>query len=299
MEVKYYLDYVASESEKLIITVAPAGGMHGKEVNPNLPLSAKEFGDAAYDCYNAGASVIHIHPRDKEGKSTSSLEAHMDYIDAVRNRCNAITQVGNGIGIKDFDKNVTGRSSFYTLEERMNLVNLNPPPDMLTINGGTFQPHGIIIMENSPQFNTEFVKRAKGKGIKGIECEIYDLSHIHNVLDLRENGILTDPIHYDFVFGMGGGMPPSPEYLIYCIRVVPQPCTWQAACVGKFQTYVMTVAMALGGNVRVGFEDNVHYTKGELAKTNAQMVERMVRIARELGREVATPDEAREILKLV
>jgi 3-keto-5-aminohexanoate cleavage enzyme len=296
MDIRYIYDEV--EPKKLIITVAPAGGMHGQEVNPNVPMSAKEFGDASYEAYNAGASIIHIHPRDKEGKTTESLEAHMEYVEAVRSRCNVITQVGNGIGIKDFDKEHPGKSSYYTLEERMNLVNLSPPPEMLTINGGTFQPHGIIIMENSPEFNEEFVRRALENGVKGIETEIYDLSHIHNTLDLREKKVLPDPIHWDFVFGMGQGMPPRPEYLFYCLRAVPEPCSWQAACVGKHQTNIMTLAILLGGNVRVGFEDHVFYSKGELAKSNAQVVERIVRIAKDLGREIATPDEAREIMHL-
>lgn len=297
MEIAYFnnLPY----DGKVVITVAPAGGMHGKEANPNLPTTSKDFADETYKCFNAGASIVHIHPRDKEGKSTASLEAHMEYIDDIRARCNIITQVGNGIGIKEFDKHNPGKSTFYTLEERMNLVNLGPPPpDMLTINGGTFEPHGIILMENSPEFNTAFCKNAFKNGVKGIECEIYDLSHIHNTLDLRDKGILPDPIHWDFVFGMGQGMPPKPEYLLYCLRAIPEGGTWQAACVGRCQTAVMTLALSLGGNVRVGFEDNVHISKDKLADNNVQFVDRMVRIAKDLGREIASPEEARKMLHL-
>lgn len=292
MEVQY-LNYLSMK--KLIITVAPVEGMHDKEGNPNHPITPDEIATATYDCYNAGASVIHIHVRDKEGQATADLNVYKEVLTKIKQKCNIITQVGNGIGIRNFGSKIPYQ---FGPEERLNLLNIEPKPDMFAINGGTFGPWGIVIFENSPEFNKRFLKGGAGKGVKDIECEIYDLSHIHSILDLKEGGYLQEPLHFSFVQGMGGGMPATPENLLYFVRSIPEGSTWQVSAISRFQIPVITMAMSIGGNIRVGFEDNPYYSRGVLAKSNAETVEKVVRLAKELGREIATVEEAREILNL-
>ena len=290
------IDYGA-ETKKLVITVAITGGMQGKEVNPNLPMTPDEQAQASYECYNAGASIIHLHVRDKDGQSTDDLNVYSEVISKIRAKCPIIIQVGNGIGIRNFaDK----RDPYqFNMQERMNLINIDPKPDMFTINAGTIDTWNIVYLENPIPFNEEFCRRAKERGVPDIEAEIYNLGQLGNILHLRDHGFLSEPLHMNFVHGMAGGsMPPTPESLLHFVRAVPEGTQWQTMAIGRFQIPMITMAMAMGGNVRIGFEDNVYYGKGELAKSNAQMVERVVRIAKEVGREVATAEEARKIMKL-
>jgi 3-keto-5-aminohexanoate cleavage enzyme len=290
------IDYGA-ETKKLIITVACTGGMQGKEVNPNFPISPDEQAQTAYDCYNAGASILHLHVRDKDGQSTADLNVYSEAISKIRAKCPIIIQVGNGIGIRDF----ADRKNPYqfNMEERLTLVNIVPKPDMFTINAGTIDTWNIVYFENPIPFNEEFCRKAKEKGVVDIEAEIYNLGQLGNILHLRDHGFLSEPLHMNFVHGMAGGaMPPTPESLLSFVRAVPEGTCWQTMAIGRFQIPMITLAIAMGGGVRIGFEDNVYYGKGELAKSNAQMVERVVRLAKEVGREVATAEEARQILKL-
>ena len=290
------IDY-GPETKKLVITVACTGGMQGKEANPNMPVTPDEQAQTAYDCYNAGASILHLHVRDKTGQATGDLNIYSEVLSKIKAKCNIITQVGNGIGIRDF----TDRKKPYQfgLEERINLVNIKPKPDMFTINAGTIDTWNIIYFENPIHFNKEFVRRAKENGVEDIECEIYNLGQIPNILHLRDTGFLNEPLHVNFVHGMEGGAHPStPESLLYFVRAIPEGTIWQTMAIGRYQIPMITAAMVMGGNVRIGFEDNIYYSKGVLAKSNAQVVERVVRLARELGREVASAEEARKILKL-
>ena len=290
------IDYGA-ETKKLIITVACTGGMQGKEVNPNMPISPDEQAQTAYDCYNAGASILHLHVRDKDGQATADLNVYSEVLTKIKARCPIITQVGNGIGIRDF----ADRKNPYqfNMEERLTLVNIRPKPDMFTINAGTIDTWNIVYFENPIPFNEKFCRLAKENGVPDIEAEIYNLGQLANILHLRDNGFLSEPLHINFVHGMAGGsMPPTPESLLHFVRAIPEGTWWQTMAIGRHQIPMITLAIAMGGNVRIGFEDNVYYGKGELAKSNAQMVERVVRLAKEVGREVATAEEARKMLNI-
>ena len=289
------IDY-GTDTKKLIITVACTGGMQGKEVNPNIPLSPDEQAQTALDCYNAGASIIHLHVRDREGQATADINIYGEVVSKIRAKCKIITQVGNGIGIKNFMKEDPYQ---FGLKERINLVNIVPTPDMFTINAGTIDTWNIVYFENPIQFNKDFLQKAKERGVVDIECEVYNLAQVPNVFHLRDTGYLREPLHINFVHGLeGGAMPPTPESLLSFIRSMPEGTSWQTMAIGRFQIPMITLAIAMGGNVRIGFEDNVYYSKGVLAKSNAQMVEKVIRIAKELGREVATAEEARKILNL-
>jgi 3-keto-5-aminohexanoate cleavage enzyme len=284
---------------KVIITVATTGGLHGREANPSLPEQPKDIIRNFRECYDAGASVAHIHVRDKRGVTTSDLSVYSEVVDGIMSNCPAmITQVGNGIGLAYEDRTKEGQP--FTLKERMRLLEIRPAPDQLTLNLGTFHfehKNSEFLFPNSKRWNAEFVKGCHARNIDN-ELEVYDLSHIQNALDLVERGALRPPLHFSFVMGIKGGIPASPANLLAMLDAIPEGSTWQIVSIGKYQLPLSTMALALGGNIRVGMEDNVYFTHGVLAASNAQLVERAVRIARELGREIAKPEEAREMLHL-
>ena len=283
---------------KVIITIATTGGLHGKEANPALPEQPDEIIQDFHDCYNAGASVAHMHVRDRRGRTSSVLSIYSEVVDGVMSRCpGMITQVGNGIGIW-FDDDGIGQP--FPMMERMALLDISPPPDMLTVNAGTFHfdyKGQEWLFDNSKKWNSEFIQGCNDRGIAN-ELEVYDLSHIANMLELAEKGVLKTSMHFSFVMGIRGGIPPTPANLLAMLDAIPEGTSWQIVSIGKHQLPLSTMAVAMGGDIRVGMEDNVYYGHGVLAKSNAQLVERAVRIVRELGREVATPEEAREMLHM-
>jgi 3-keto-5-aminohexanoate cleavage enzyme len=284
---------------KVIITVAPTGGLHGKEANAALPEQPQEIVQNFRDCFNAGAAVAHIHVRDKRGVTTSELSVYGEVLEGIMSRCpGMITQVGNGIGLRYEDRNREGEP--FSLEERMRLLQVRPTPDQLTLNLGTFHfehKNSEFLFPNSKRWNAEFVRGCRDRNIDN-ELEVYDLSHIQNALDLVERGALRPPLHFSFVMGIRGGIPATPANLMAMLDAIPEGSTWQIVSIGKYQLPLSTMALAMGGNIRVGMEDNVYYSHGVLAVSNAQLVERAVRIVRELGREVATPEEARAMMHL-
>lgn len=283
---------------KVVITIATTGGLHGKEANPALPEQPDEIVRDFHDCYEAGASVAHMHVRGPDGRTSSDLNIYSEVIDGVMARCpGMITQVGNGIGIW-FDE--AGRGQPFPQEERFALLDIAPQPDMLTVNAGTFHfdhKGQEWLFSNSKAWNAEFIEGCKYRGIAN-EIEVYDLSHIAHALELAERGVLEGPLHFSFVMGIRGGIPATPANLLAMLDAIPEGSSWQIVSIGKYQLPLSTMAVALGGNIRVGMEDNVYYSHGVLAESNAQLVERAVRIVRELGREVASPEEAREMLHM-
>ena len=208
-----------------------------------------------------------------------------------------IRQIGNGIGVRRHEDRSVG---FATLEERFNLVdNIDPTPEMSTINAGTFgfkSALGEVTFLHPLSFNVEYLARCRDKGIMGIEIEVYDVSHIANAMALVEEGALTPPLHFSIVLGIGGGAPATPENLVHLVNQLPEGSTWQVVAVGRYHLPTVMMAMTMGGNVRTGLEDTVYYRRGELAESNAQLVERVARLACEIGREPATVEEARATL---
>lgn len=288
-----------SNPGKVVITVATTGGLHGSEANPALPEQPKDIVQNFQDCFNAGATVAHMHVRDKNGVTTSDIDVYSEVIDGVMTRCpGMITQVGNGIGLRYRNPKEEGEG--FTLEERMNLLNIQPQPDQLTLNLGTFHfehKNTEFLFSNSKKWNAEFLDGCNARGIRN-ELEVYDLSHIQNAIDLVERGVLKPPLHFSFVLGIKGAIPPTPANLLAMLDALPEGSSWQVVSIGKFQLPLSTMALALGGNIRVGMEDNVYYSHGVLAVSNVQLVERAVRLCEELGREIATPEEARELMHL-
>jgi 3-keto-5-aminohexanoate cleavage enzyme len=296
-------------NNKLIITCAITGGIHGKWANPSLPITAEEQAQDTLECYEAGASIVHIHVRGDDGQNTPDLKYYNKTIKLIGEKCPIIRQIGNGIGARVVTSHTitkTGRKQVHsdivqpTLEERLNLLNINPPPEMHTINAGTFEfrtPYGGAVFNNPMDFNKKYISKCKKKGF-GLEIEVYDSSHIANIMELVEQGILNPPLHFSIVLGIKGGAPASIESLLHMVHQIPEGSTWQVVTVGKFNLRTTLVAMCMGANVRTGLEDTIYYQKGEPVQNNAQLVKRMVRLAKEIGREPATVDEAKQILGL-
>ncbi len=268
--------------EKLIITAALTGAEVTKDIQPALPETPDEIADAAYECYKAGASIVHIHARDAEGNPTQSYDVYKEIKEKIEAKCNVIVQPS------------TGGATWHTPEERLQPVELKP--EMATLSCGTCN-FGNEVFMNSGEYIEKFAKRMQELGVKP-EIEVFERGMIENAKLLIKKGLLDSPAHFDFVLGVPGASPGHPEDLMYMRSCLPADATWTVAGIGRFETPLATMGILLGGHVRVGFEDNVYYSKGVLADSNAQLVERVVRLSKELGREVATPDEARKILNL-
>ena len=268
--------------KKLIITAALTGAEVTKNQQPNLPVTPDEIAQAAYECYLAGASIVHVHARDEEGNPTQSYEVYRQIKEKIEAKCNIIVQPS------------TGGATWHTPEERLQPVELSP--EMATLSAGTVN-FGPDVFMNSQEYMEKFAKRMLELGVKP-EIEVFERGMINNALALVKKGLVKEPLHFDFVLGVPGACPGEVDDLMYMVKSIPANSTWTVAGIGRYETPLAVMAIIMGGNVRVGFEDNVYYSKGVLAESNAQLVERIARISKELGREIATPDEAREILGL-
>ena len=265
--------------EKLIITAALVGAEVTRQQTPHIPLSPAEIAQAAYECYQAGASIVHIHARDKDGNPTQDIEVFREIISLIKEKCDIIVQIS------------TGGAVTATVDERIAPISLKP--EMATLTTGTVN-FGNDVFFNSAGYVEKIGRAIKEHGARP-EIEVFDVGMIQNALNLVKRGIVREPLHFDFVMGVPGAIPGTPKNLLHLVESIPEGSTWTVAGIGRAELPLAVMSILMGGHVRVGFEDNIFYSKGVLAESNAQLVERVVRIAGELGREVATPDEAREI----
>lgn len=270
---------------KVIITAALTGAMTPKDINPYIPLTPEEIAKDAYDCWKAGASVVHLHMRDDEGLGTMDKEKFKKTVELIKE-------------YKDCDVVInctTSGDSRAGDEERMAHLKY-VKPEMASYDAGSFNwmPGGVF--ENSPKFLNELGILMGELDIKP-EFEIFDSGMMGIVNYYKNKGILKAPLHYQFVLGVLGGMEATVENLLYLKNKLPENSTWSAFGIGKDHLKILYATLVLGGHVRVGLEDNVYYTKGVPA-TNVKLVERAKRLIEEFGKEVATPREAREILGL-
>jgi 3-keto-5-aminohexanoate cleavage enzyme len=268
--------------QPVIITAALVGAEVTKEQQPHLPITPQQIIEAAVACSAAGASIIHIHVRDADGNATQDAALFQQVVEGIRARCDVITQVS------------TGGAVWMSAAERLQSIECRP--DMATLTTGTVN-FGEGVFMNNRQLVETFARRLREYGIVP-EIEVFDVGMIDEALHLRSMGLITDPLHFDFVMGVPGGIGADPAHLVHMVRSLPAGSTWSVAGMGRHQLTLGIMALAMGGNVRVGFEDNIYYRKGQLAQSNAELVARIVRIAHELERPVATPGQAREILQL-
>ncbi len=267
--------------DPLIITVAPVGAEVMPEQTPHLPVTPAQLGETARACRAAGASIVHVHCRNDDGTNTHAVERFRQAYDAIRAASDLIVQFS------------TGGAIGMTPHQRAGPLALRP--EMATLTCGTVN-FGDDIFENSFPIMRGIAAAMRANDV-AVELEIFDLGHLSNAKLLAKEGAIELPAHVDFVLGVPGGLEASVEHLVDCVRALPAGCTWSVAGIGRMQLPLAMVAIAMGGHVRVGLEDNLYYEKGRLAR-NDELVARVARIAAELGRPVATPDEARRILKL-
>ena len=270
--------------DKLIITACICGAEVTKEHNPAVPYTVEEIANEAYGAYKAGASIIHLHVRYDDGTPTQDVERFRECFEAIRAKCpDVIIQPSTGGAV--------GMSN----DERLQPITLMP--EMATLDCGTCNFGGDDIFVNTENMIKDFGEKMIARGIKP-EVEVFDKGMIDMANRLCKKGYIKAPMHFDFVMGVNGGISGEPRDLIFMKESIQQGSTWTVAGVGRYEFPMAVMGILMGGHVRVGFEDNVYLSKGVLAKSNAELVEKVVRLAKEFGREIATPDEAREILGL-
>jgi 3-keto-5-aminohexanoate cleavage enzyme len=284
--------------KKLIVTVAPTSNFHGKEANPALPFTPQEVADAVFECWNEGAAIVHIHGREEKGLPTNDPGFFQEVDKLIREKgCDIIIQHSMApanpvlLGKKEGDVN-----------DGMRTTTTTPPPEMASLE---VAPSNIIM--DGKVYNMLWdrlwaegaAKYLKEKGIKP-EVEIYNNSDMDDLEYLIEKGVLTKPYYVSFVLGMhrvnNQASRYSPRHLMHLVDLLPPESLFSVLGIGAIEYDATTLSILMGGNVRVGFEDNIYIEKGKLAKNNAESVAKMIRIARELGREIATPGEVREML---
>jgi len=270
--------------EKLIITVAGVGAETTRADQPGLPMSAAEIGADAAQCAAAGASMYHLHVRDAAGNPTQDKATFAAAMAAIRERTDIIIQTS------------TGGAMGMTADQRLQPLELDPEMASLTTGTGNF---GDEVFFNDTALIEEFYTRMQARGVRP-EFEIFEHGQIDNALRLiKKFGPAGPLVHWDFVLGVPGTMTGEPRNLAFLVDSIDKAgATWTCTGIGRWHMPVTMAALAMGGNVRLGFEDNIFYTKGVKAENNAQLVSRVARLAAEWGRECATPDEARQILRL-
>jgi len=271
--------------EKLIITAAICGAEVTKEHNPAVPYTVEEIGQEALAAYKAGASIIHLHVREDNGMPTQCKERFSECIKEILRLCpDVIIQPSTGGAV--------GMSN----EERMQPLELKP--EMATLDCGTVNFGGDEIFINTENMIKEFGTRMINYGVKP-EVEVFDKGMIDTAIRLCKQGFIKPPMHFNFVMGVNGGIAATARDFTYLVDSIPQDSTFTVSGIGRHEFPMAVLAIVTGGHVRVGFEDNVYLEKGVLAKSNGELVEKVVRLAKELGREIATPEEARKILGLL
>lgn len=274
--------------EKLIITAAICGAEVTKEQNPNVPYTVEEIAREAKSAYDAGASIIHLHVREDDGTPTQDKERFKECIDAIRKICPEVIiqpSTGGAVGMTDMER----LQSTEVEEEGLK------HPEMATLDCGTCNFGGDELFINTDNTIKTFGKTMIERGVKP-EIEVFDKGMVDIAIRMNKKGYIASPMHFDFVLGVQ--MSASVRDLVFISESIPQGSTWTVAGIGRYEMPMAAAAIVMGGHVRVGFEDNVYIEKGVIAKSNGELVEKVVRIAKELGREIATPAEARQILGL-
>ena len=277
-----YEDYL--NGERLILTAALTGGVHGKEANPNVPETPEEIGRAAAECEAAGASVVHLHARRPNGERSFSVGRFQEITDEVRSRSNVVVQHSTG-------------GTAAPLEERRKPLRTDPAPEMASLDMGPLNRYRHLTSENTRATVDALYDEMADRGIKP-ELEAFNDGHRNEVRQLLERRDLDDPVYATLLFGSGTLTRPTPRNFLAAIDDLPDGALFNTIGFGRHQLPFATMGVLFGGHVRVGLEDNVYYSRGELAESNAQLVRRVADLAETLGRDVATPAEARDILGL-
>lgn len=272
-----------NDKNKVIVTAALTGAVTTKKNNPNLPTQPKEIAESALACYEVGAAAVHIHVRDDEDNASMRYDKFEEAVGLIR-----------GAGCPVVLNLTSSGGQGFSWEERMKPF-IELKPELASFDAGTMNWLNSVVFMNEPEFLELCAAEMIKAGVKP-EIEVFDMGMLNTAKYYIKKGLIKEPAHFQLCLGAPGGMEATTENLLFLVNHLPEKCTWSAFGIGKGANEIMMASLALGGNVRVGLEDNVYYNAGQLAESNAQFVERVKRIAGELGRTLATPDEAREIL---
>ena len=300
-------------SSKVIITCAVTGSIHTPTMSPHLPVTPDEIADQAVEAAQAGAAILHLHARNPEtGQPTADPDVFMQFLPRIKKECDAVINI------------TTGGSSLMSLEERLAAPNL-AQPEMASLNMGSmnfglfpmkrrhdewlhdWEPKLLdatreVVFKNSfADIEQIFSRLGEGHGTR-FEFECYDVGHIQTLAFYLREGLIQKPVFVQFVLGVLGGIDSSPESLMHmkatADRLLGDNYQFSVLSAGRLQIPLATIGAILGGNVRVGLEDSLLIARGKLAQSNAEQVRKIRLILEELGYEIATPDDAREMLKL-
>lgn len=268
--------------DPLVISAAITGGEHGREATPHLPITPEEIAQSAFAAYQAGAAVVHIHVRDDHGEPSHDLDKYKFVMSYLADRCDVIVNL------------TTEPGGNVPQEERVRCLELSP--ELATFDAGTMHV-GDRILFGSMEFLRQLAIRMKAVGTKP-ELEIFHSGMIDNCLRLSGEGLLEPPLYFQFVLGLTGAAQATLGELEHLRSLIPSESPWSVTGIGRYGVDMAMLAIVRGGNVRVGLEDQIYYSKGVLAETNAELVARIVRLAHEFGRPVAKPHEARRLFGL-
>lgn len=273
--------------DKLLITVAPCIPPYAVAALPpsDLPLldlSPEGIAMEVVRACNAGANVVHLHVWDEHGQPTQDLSAFRRTLALIRERCDIVIEGSTG-GVNT----LTSAERCVSLQADIEMASLNP--------GSVNYDRGVYV--NSPSDVAFWAQEMHRRQIKA-DAAIFEVGMIANTLALAERGWIAPPLLFSFVLGQPGAMPATPRNLLFLSESIPAGSHWGAAGHEGADLRMSTLAVAMGGHARAGFEDSPYYRPGELATSNARLIERLARLARELGREIATPNEARQMLGL-
>jgi uncharacterized protein (DUF849 family) len=297
---------------KVIVTCAITGSIHVPSQTPHLPITPEQIADAAVGAADAGAAIVHLHARDPAiGRPTPDPDVFAQFLPAIAARSDVVINI------------TTGGGHGMTLEERTRAARAFKPElcslNMGSMNFGLFplldrirefrhpwEPEYLemtrdFIFRNTYEDIEKIVTEFSGDGTR-FEFECYDVGHLYNLAHFLDRGLVEPPLFVQTIFGILGGIGPDPEHLMHmkatADRLLGDDYCWSVLGAGRHQTALVTMGAIVGGNVRVGLEDSIYLEKGRLAESNADQVAKIVRILRELSLEVASPDEAREMLGL-
>ena len=269
---------------KTIITVATTGAWPTKADNPNVPMTPEDISNDVYECWKSGAAIAHLHMRDANGKGTMDKSLFEKTVMLIREKCDIVI-------------NCTTSGDLNATDETRQAHLKSIRPEMASYDCGSMNWMNSTLFINHPKFLEELGLTMQEYNVKP-EIEVFDSSFIYNALHYVNKGVLKTPVHYQLVLGAAGGTAATVENLVYLKNLIPEGSTWSAFGIGRGHMPILYATIALGGHIRVGMEDNVYYSKGKLSSSNAQFVERAARIIKEYGNDVATPDDAREMLSL-
>jgi uncharacterized protein (DUF849 family) len=297
---------------KVIVSCAVTGSIHVPSQTPHLPITPAQIAENAVGAAEAGAAIVHLHARDPEtGRPTPDPEVFAEFLPEIAARCDVVINI------------TTGGGHGMTVEERTQAARTFKP-ELCSLNMGSMNFGLFPVLDRVSEFehswereylenSRDFIFRntyADVEAIVGLlgaegtrfEFECYDVGHLYNLANFVERGVVEPPLFVQTIFGILGGIGPEPENLMHMKHVADRlfgdDYYWSILGAGRHQTNLVTMGAILGGSVRVGLEDSIYLSKGQLAESNAEQVAKIVRILCELSLEIATPDEAREMLVL-